>query len=212
MRSPSDVHFPDVVRHPDLVHSTIRIAEGVLRASARLGRVRVLAIDGPSGAGKSTLSHCLVDALTTAGTRVALISTDDFATWNRPAAWWPRLVEGVLNPLATGVVGHYRRMEWTTGMPRPGEWVTVPVPDVLVLEGVSAGRASMRPHLSRLCWVAGPDSAARLERAVARDGEADRAQLAAWQRFESGWFTVDRTHEYADDTVYNNTTCSRLPG
>jgi hypothetical protein len=159
--------------------------------------VRVLAIDGPSGAGKSTLAARVVAGLRARGCRTALVGTDAFATWDDPVAWWPRLVDGVLRPLADGVAGAYRRMDWTTGVPRPGELVEVAVPDVLVLEGVSSGRTSVRALLSHLCWVSGPPEAARLARVVTRDGEAARAALARWQRFERGWFAVDGTPEAA---------------
>jgi hypothetical protein len=72
---------------------------------------------------------------------------------------------------------------------------------VLVLEGVSAGRHSIRPRLSALIWCDHPDQAERLERAVARDGEAARKHLARWQRFEQGWFAVDDTRQHADHIV-----------
>lgn len=155
--------------------------------------MRVLAIDGPSGAGKSTLAAQVVAGLEARGCRTALVSTDAFATWDDPVAWWPRLVDGVLRPLGDGVAGAYRRMDWTTGVPRPGELVRVPVPDVLVLEGVSSGRTSVRPLLSGLCWLSGGSEAERLAKTVARDGEGARAELARWQRFERGWFAVDGT-------------------
>jgi hypothetical protein len=73
----------------------------------------------------------------------------------------------------------------------------VVVPDVLVLEGVSSGRASVRPLLSHLCWLSGGSAAERLARTVARDGAAVQAELARWQRFERGWFAVDGTPEAA---------------
>jgi hypothetical protein len=125
------------------------------------------------------------------------VSTDAFATWDDPVGWWPRLVDGVLKPLAAGVEGAYRRMDWSSGVPRPGELVRVTVADVLVVEGVSSGRASVRPLLSHLCWVSGGPEAERLARSVARDGEASRAELGRWQRFERGWFAVDGTPEAA---------------
>ena len=155
--------------------------------------MRLLAIDGPSGAGKSTLAAHVVAELTARGCRAALVSTDAFATWDDPVSWWPRLVDGVLRPLAAGRPGTYRRMDWTTGVPRPGELVRVAVPDVLVLEGVSSGRTSVRPLLSHLCWLSGGSAAERLTRTVARDGEAARAELGRWQRFERGWFAADGT-------------------
>lgn len=158
-------------------------------APPRLGRVRLVAVDGPSGAGKSTFAAALCARLPGA----ALVSTDAFATWEDPVAWWPRLAEGVLAPLARGEPGEYVRMDWTGGVPRPGELVTVEVPPVLVLEGVSAARASVRPRLSAMCWLPGPDRAERLARTVARDGESARGQLTLWQEFERGWFAVDQT-------------------
>lgn len=165
------------------------LADAVLAAPPRLGQVRLVAVDGPSGAGKSTFAATLCEALRPAKTE--LISTDHFATWDDPVAWWPRLAEGVLEPLARGEPGHYVKLDWTSGDPRPGEHVTVAPPDVLILEGVSAGRTSVRSRLSALCWFNGPDTTERLERAVQRDGEAAREHLVRWQAFERGWFAVD---------------------
>jgi hypothetical protein len=74
----------------------------------------------------------------------------------------------------------------------------VAVPEVLVIEGVSAGRRSVRPRLSALVWCEFPDPVGRLERAVARDGEGCRTPLRAWQEFEAGWFAVDDPRTAAD--------------
>lgn len=160
--------------------------------------MRLLAIDGPSGSGKSTLADELVGHLRRAGTSTGLVRTDYFATWDDPVSWWPRLVSGVLEPLAAGCPGHFQRMTWVDGDPRLGEFVTVEVPDVLVLEGVSASRRSIRPRLSGAIWCEDTDQERRLERAVARDGEATREPLRAWQRFEAGWFAVDDPRPEAD--------------
>jgi energy-coupling factor transporter ATP-binding protein EcfA2 len=174
------------------------IVDHLLAAPARLGGVRVLAIDGPSGAGKSTLAAAVNAVLRERGVAVALVSTDDFATWDDPVAWWPRFAEGVLQPLACGGDGGFHPMDWSGPVPRLGELVRVPVPDVLLIEGVSAGRASFRRSLSHLCWVPGPPAPVRLDRAARRDGEAARPRLAQWQAFERGWFAVDRTERDAD--------------
>jgi uridine kinase len=166
----------------------------------RLGEVCLLAIDGPSGSGKSVLAGTITADLRQQGVHTGLISTDDFATWDDPVSWWPRLVTGVLDPLARGEPGRYRRHEWVDGIPRPGAEVEVPVPRILIIEGVSAGRTSIRPRLSALIWCEFGDAERRLERAVERDGEASRRLLRAWQAFEDGWFAVDDPRPAADRT------------
>lgn len=170
--------------------------EEILARPARLGRTRLVAVDGPSGSGKSYLAGLLGAAL-----GAAVVSTDDFATWDDPVSWWPRLVEGVFEPLAAGRPGRYRTTEWVGGSPVPGPYRRVAVPDVLVVEGVSSGRRSINGKLSYLIWCELPDASDRLERAVARDGEESRKHLMTWQDFERGWFAVDRTKDRADRVV-----------
>jgi uridine kinase len=158
-----------------------------------LGGIRLVAIDGPTGAGKSTIAARLADELRSRGVLTAVVSTDHFATWTEPVSWWPRLVDGVLTPLAAGRSGRYQRTEWPDGTPRLGEWITVDPPEVLIIEGVSSGRRSLHSSLSLLMWAELGDPATRLARSVGRDGESSRADLVRWQRFESGWFAVDGT-------------------
>lgn len=172
------------------------LADAILRAEPKLGRIRLVAIDGPSGSGKSTLAREIDDALRARGVRTALISTDDLATWDNPVAWWPELRAGLLDELAQGRIGRYRKNDWSSGEPRPGELITIEPPEVLLVEGVSSGRSSVRPLLSHLCWIEQETESERLEFAVRRDGEHEREHLAKWQRFEKAWFAVDdpRTH------------------
>ncbi|WP_231949935.1 uridine kinase [Alloactinosynnema sp. L-07] len=161
----------------------------------------MVAIDGPSGAGKSTVAAQLAADLREQGVSTAVVPTDHFATWTDPVAWWPRLVEGVLDPLAANRPGGYKQMIWADGIPRPGDLITVGVPEVLIVEGVSAGRRSVQHRISLLVWAECADPGTRLARSVARDGEASRAELSRWQAFETGWFAVDGTRERADVRV-----------
>jgi uridine kinase len=158
--------------------------------------VRLIAIDGPSGSGKSTYAARLAAEL-----GATVVPTDHFATWTDPVSWWPRLVADVLEPLWQGRDGCYQRMDWTRGRPRLGGPVTVPVPEVLVIEGVSAARRSIAPRLDEAIWVELPDEGERLRRAVERDGERSRKHLERWQAFERGWFAVDGTRARADRIV-----------
>lgn len=177
------------------------LADRVRYADARLGEVRLVALDGPSGSGKSVLADELVARLRDLDESVALVRTDDFATWDEPVRWWPRLVDGVLDPLTRGRSGGYRRVEWVDGVPVPGAQVRVPVPGVLVLEGVSAARWSAAEIASLVVWVEQPDRELRLRRAVARDGELIRPHVPGWQRFEDEWFAADDTQARADVRV-----------
>ncbi len=173
----------------------------MLAAPALLGAVRLVAVDGPSGSGKSTFVHGLVDEFAERGVRTVVVPTDHFATWADPVSWWPRLVDGVLTPLARGEAGCYRRNDWSGGIPRPGEEVEVPVPDVLIVEGVSSGRRSVRSVLSCLVWIEVRPEHERLARSVRRDGANTRADFVRWQAFERGWFAVDGTRAAADVLV-----------
>ncbi|WP_019855945.1 uridine kinase family protein [Actinopolyspora mortivallis] len=177
------------------------VAGHVLRGSPGLGPVRLVTIDGPSGSGKSTFAARVLARLRARGVATVLVPTDDFATWEEPVRWWPRLRSGVLEPLSRGRPGRYRRVEWPEGVPVTGGTVEVPVPDVLVLEGVSSGRAELAGRVTTAVWTELADAATRLARAVARDGVDSRAELLRWQEFERHWFEVDRTGQRADFVV-----------
>lgn len=159
--------------------------------------MQFFAIDGPSGSGKSTYADAMVAALRADGADVVLVRADHLATWRRPASWWPELEVGVLQPLLAGRAGAYRPTMWSgtaaDWLTQPGPVVAVPVPEILVLEGVTAARRCVADRLDRALWIEWGTEVERLERSVARDGEASRELLRRWQLFERGWFAVDDT-------------------
>lgn len=155
----------------------------------------IVAIDGPSGAGKSVIADALVSKLAARGTGAVLIRTDDFATWDNPVAWWPELEDDILRPFFRRRDYVYRPRVWRGGVPSAGRPVWVRWEPLLIIEGVSSARTTIAPRLTRALWVDGGTEAQRLARTVARDGEAEREHLMRWQRFERGWFGVDRTRE-----------------
>src|SRR5690349_15944670 len=74
------------------------LVEAVRASEAPTGvHTRIIAIDGPGGSGKSSLAEWLTPPLD-----AQVIHTDDFASWEDPVDWWPRLVELALEPLAEG--------------------------------------------------------------------------------------------------------------
>ena len=113
--------------------SLAQLAGLVDAAEPRCGQVRVVAVDGGAAAGKSSLAQALASRLDGA----AVLSTDAMLDgWAGQFGFWQRLREGVLAPLAAGRAGSYRRYDWHAS--RFAETVPVPVPRVLVVEGVSA--------------------------------------------------------------------------
>ncbi len=102
-------------------------------AEPRCGQVRVVAVDGGAAAGKSSLATALAGRLSGS----AVLSTDALLDgWIGQFSFWPRLRRDVLEPLAAGRAGSYRRYDWHAA--RFAETVPVPVPRVLLVEGVSA--------------------------------------------------------------------------
>jgi hypothetical protein len=176
------------------------LARRVLAAPARLGPVRLVAVDGPAGSGKTTFAGRLVSALRAAGATVAEVHTDDLLDgWTDPVAFWPRLEEWVLAPLRRGEPGAYHRYDWHAGS-FGDEWAPVPVPDVLVVEGVTSARRAVTADLTLAVWIAA-GRGLRLARGIARDGAAMRPQWERWMADEAAHFAADGTEDRADLVV-----------
>jgi len=172
------------------------MAAWVRSAPPRLGSTRLVVVDGPAGSGKTTLADGLAAALGAA----AVVHMDDlYDGWSGlgPGVW-DRLLRQVLDPLAAGRPARYQVYDWARG--RFDRWVDLPVPEVLVVEGVGAGAEPVEGRASLRVWVeAAPD--VRLARGLARDGEALRDEWLRWAQRERAHFGADRTRERADVLV-----------
>ena len=151
---------------------------------------RIVAVDGPGGAGKSSLAAWLAHRLG----GVPTIHTDDFASWDDPLGWWPRLLSEVLEPFAAGRRAEFVPTSWDG---RSRDPVVVEPADFAILEGVSSSRAAFRPFLSYSIWVETPREL-RLARGLARDGEGMRTQWEEWMAAEDRHIADERPAEHAD--------------
>ena len=155
---------------------------------------RIVAIDGPGGAGKSSLA----DALAARLDRAPVLHTDDFASWDNPLDWAPRLVEEALEPLSRRRSVRFRRTDWE-GKGRV-LWRNVQAADFVVLEGMSAGRPAFRPFLTYSIWVETPREL-RLRRGLERDGADALPQWERWMAEEDRHVEQERPQEHADLVV-----------
>lgn len=155
------------------------------------GTTRVVAIDGPSGSGKSTFADRLALA-----TGAEVLRLDDlYPGWHGLAAT-PRVVaDDVLARIAVGESGAAFSWDWTAD--RPGELLHFPPVPLLVVDGVGSGSSPIRPYLSVLVWIDGPETERR-SRALQRDGATYEPWWDVWAAQERELFTTERTAEYAD--------------
>ncbi len=164
----------------------------VTSAPPRLGPVRLVCVDGPAGSGKTTFAGRLARALGD----VQVVHMDDlYEGWSGLDRVWERLYGWVLEPMAAGRPGRYRRYDWAAG--EFAEWHTVPVADVLVVEGCGSAQRGVDPYATLRVWVEVPREL-RLQRGIVRDGEALRAEWLRWAELEAAHFARERTRERAD--------------
>jgi len=181
---------------PALPADVAALAERARQAAPRLGPVRLVCVDGPAGAGKSTLAAALAGRL---GRRCAVVHMDDlYEGWTGLGGVWGRVERQLLAPLADGHPARYRRYDWRAGA--FAEWVDVPVPDVLVLEGCGSAPRAVDGRAVLRVFVEAPADV-RLSRGLARDGDGQRDHWVAWMREEAVEFASQDTRARADVVV-----------
>ncbi|ATL26201.1 hypothetical protein KY5_1183 [Streptomyces formicae] len=186
-----------MTRHPD-PHSRPhprtalpRLAEALRGLPPSCGPVRLVAVDGHAGSGKSTFARRLAEALGGA----PVLRLDDIASHDALFAWTERLRRTVLDPLARGETAHYAVYDWTERRFGPADRELPPAP-VVIVEGVGAGRAALRPFLAQLLWMDVPQEEA-WARGRHRDGQVQSDFWDGWEPAELRHFTEDPSRPFA---------------
>ncbi|NEB78556.1 hypothetical protein G3I40_25495 [Streptomyces sp. SID14478] len=169
-------------------------AARVRRLPTSLGPVRLIGVDGHAGSGKSTFASRLAAALGGA----PVLRLDDIASHDALFDWTERLREQVLTPLARGEAAHYETYDWHTR--RFDGTRTLPPADVILIEGVGAGRRALRPCLARLLWMEMSHEAS-WARGRERDGAAQRDFWDGWIPAEREHFDEDPSRPFAEELV-----------
>ena len=157
----------------------------------------IVAVDGCGGSGKSTFAARLSKAFEGA----VLVHTDDFASWENPLGWWPRMVEQVLKPLKQGIPARYQRYDWSEK--RLAEWHEVKPNGVVIVEGVSSSRKEFREYIHFSVWVECPREV-RLARGLARDGEGMATLWSGWMKDEDEYIARDNPRDNANLVINGN--------
>jgi uridine kinase len=178
----------------DPSHVAASVAGRVLTEPPTLGPGRLVCIDGPAGSGKTTLAAALEAAVDD----VVVIHCDELLKGWGGLPGLAATVEALLAPLAAGRTSHWTRWDWLAD-----GWAEdhpVEPGGLLVLEGVGSWSPAISDLVGVLVWVeAGPDL--RLDRGIARDGEAMREHWQRWQVDEQELHETSRTRDNADLVV-----------
>lgn len=155
----------------------------------------IVGIDGRSGSGKSSLAR----GISALDSHIAVVHTDDVAWHHSFFDWAEMLVENVLVPLRDhGAPLSFRPPSWFD-RDRLGA-IEVPSGTSLVLiEGVGACRAELRPFLDAAVWVDASRQAS--SQRVAARGVDSPDFMAAWNAAEEVFLDADRPWEVADVVV-----------
>jgi hypothetical protein len=155
-------------------------------------RTRLVCVDGPAGSGKSTLATQLAVELA-----CQVVHLDDlYEGWEAgPDGGARRLREWVLEPLAAGRAGRYRRYDWVAGA--YAEEHDVEPGAFLVVEGCGAAARRVDPWCALRIWVQADDDE-RLRRGLSRDGLEAREPWLRWMGDEAAHYARERTRDRAD--------------
>jgi hypothetical protein len=162
-------------------------------------RARIIAVDGRSAAGKTTLAERI------AGTspRSTVVHTDDIA-WYQAVIDWAYLLAGdVLEPVRRGEAVSYRPPEWDRRN-RAGSIEIDASCELLVVEGVAAGRAELAHLYDAIVWIQSDHVDAKtrgIARDVARGDTKILEHWESWQLEEVPHFAQDRPWTRADAIV-----------
>ncbi|QEU95766.1 uridine kinase family protein [Streptomyces kanamyceticus] len=186
---------PNSRPHPDPRTALPRLAEALRGLPPSCGPVRLVAIDGHAGSGKSTFARRLADAFDGVFAGVPVLRLDDIASHDALFAWTERLHRAVLGPLSRGEAAHYAVYDWTERRFGPADRVLPPAP-VVIVEGVGAGRAALRPFLAQLLWMDVPQEEA-WARGRQRDGQVQSDFWDGWEPAERRHFAEDPSRPFA---------------
>jgi energy-coupling factor transporter ATP-binding protein EcfA2 len=170
------------------------------------GRPRIVAVDGRGGSGKSTLAAQLHAAVPES----VVVHTDDVAWHHSFFDWTDLLARDVLEPLRRGEAVRYRPPGWQA-KGRPGAIEVLAGLELVLVEGVGAGRRELAHLLDAVVWVQS-DAAEAERRGIARDAAAGaHGDSEGATRFWHEWMSQELPFVAAQRPWERATVIARAP-
>jgi hypothetical protein len=111
------------------------------------------------------------------------------------------LTNQILAPISQGKSFSYRKYDWLKkGF---GEFTSIPLPALLILEGVGSGQKVTRKYTDEAIWIE-VESEVGLQRVLNRDGGYLETEMRVWQLREQEHFKVENTRDCATIRVDGN--------
>jgi len=178
------------------------ILDRIKRSERKSPHTTTISIDGPAGSGKTTLAKRIAQAFTSGP--VATIHMDDLYNGWEDALTIQlsrTLTNQILAPISQGKSFSYRKYDWLKrGF---SEFTSIPLPALLILEGVGSGQKVTRKYTDEAIWIE-VESEVGLQRVLNRDGGYLETEMRVWQLREQEHFKVENTRDCATIRVDGN--------
>jgi uridine kinase len=156
----------------------------------------IIAIDGPAGAGKTTLAEHLTASLSLKYKCTTLHMDNLYNGWNAP--FDRHLVDALKVACSSHQKSEKFSLSFFNWSKSEYEAATeIPQSQLLILEGVGASQAVIRPYLTASIWI-DIDPALGLERVLHRDGDSISADMERWLTTQEQHFLENKSQMSAD--------------
>jgi len=181
---------------------TLETIQNLIIKIANISPRPLILIDGAAGSGKTTLAVKIAETL-----KANLVHTDDVCWYADIIHWDGEMIDGIVNPWLNKKNVAYKPTGWIKKN-RPGS-IDVDPNKALIVEGVGAGRKSLRALAAYSIWVDTESEIAR-NRVIQRDivnGE-NGGTLESVTQFADWWDSLtmpflseEKPWKYADVIV-----------
>ena len=178
------------------------ILDRISKTEQKSPNTKTISIDGPAGSGKTTLARRIADSFSIGP--VATIHMDDLYNGWEDALTVQlarTLTQQILTPISQSKPFSYRKYDWLKkGF---GDFTSVPLPSLLILEGVGSGQKVTRRFTDEAIWIE-VESEVGLQRVLNRDGDYLETEMRVWQLREQEHFQKENTRDCATIRVDGN--------